>query len=220
MAKEKKLIAPSILSADFANLAAEVKAVAKAGADWIHVDVMDGHFVPNITVGPMVVHALKKETALPLDVHLMISKPDEYIEEFAKAGARYLTVHQEATHHLHRTVTKIRELGVKAGVSINPATPVDTLLEILPYVDLVLVMTVNPGFGGQKMIQSCLGKIRALADLRRTQKLSFLIEADGGISEQNAAAVSLAGCDVFVAGSAIFGKGDYAAAIKGIRSKL
>lgn len=216
----QKLIAPSILSANFAALGDEVRAVEKAGADWIHVDVMDGHFVPNITIGPFVVEAVKKCTKLPLDVHLMISSPDDYIEDFVKAGASIVTVHEEALNHLHRTVTRIRDLGAKAGVSINPATPVETLTDILPHIDLVLVMTVNPGFGGQKFIGSCLPKIEKLAEWRRQRGLNFLIEADGGIAESTAASVSKAGCDVFVAGSAIFNSGDYAGSIQKIRSKL
>jgi ribulose-phosphate 3-epimerase len=218
--KTKKLIAPSILSADFASLGAEVKAVEKAGADWIHVDVMDGHFVPNITIGPVVVEAVKRSTRLPLDVHLMISDPDHYLEDFIKAGAKYVTVHQETLNHLHRTVSRIRELGAKAGVSINPATPAETLIDILPCIDMVLVMTVNPGFGGQKFIDGCLEKIAKLAAWRKERSLDFLIEADGGISESTAGAVSEAGCDVFVAGSAIFKAADYGTAIRKLRSKL
>lgn len=220
MKKSKKLIAPSILSADFANLGEEVKAVEKAGADWIHVDVMDGHFVPNLTIGPIVVEALRHKTKLPLDVHLMIENPDAYIDDFVSAGAKIVTVHQEAVYHLNRTISRIRELGAKAGVSINPATPTETLIDILPYVDLVLVMTVNPGFGGQRMISSCLEKIHKLHQWRNERKLNFLIEADGGITEANAKTVSEAGCEVFVAGSAIFKASNYAKAIEGIRSKL
>ncbi|MBI3542817.1 MAG: ribulose-phosphate 3-epimerase [Deltaproteobacteria bacterium] len=216
----KKLIAPSILSADFARLGDEVKAVEAAGADWIHVDVMDGHFVPNITIGPVVVESLKRVTKRPLDCHLMIENPDAYVDEFVKAGAAYVTVHQEAVYHLHRTVSRIRDLGAKAGVSINPATPVETLTDILPDVDLVLIMTVNPGFGGQKFIDSGLAKIEKLANTRRDMGLDFLIEVDGGISESTASAVSKAGCDVFVAGSAIFKAGDYAAAIQKLRARF
>lgn len=218
--RSPKLIAPSILSADFAKLGEEVKAVEKAGADWIHVDVMDGHFVPNITIGPVVVESLKKVTKLPLDVHLMIENADKYIPDFVKAGAGFVTVHQEAAYHLHRTVSLVKDLGAKAGVSINPATPAETLIDILPHVDLVLVMTVNPGFGGQKFISSCLEKIQKLSDWRVDRDLKFLIEVDGGVNEATAAQVSQAGCDVFVAGSAIFGAGDYAEAIKKIRAKL
>jgi ribulose-phosphate 3-epimerase len=216
----KKLIAPSILSADFANLAQEVKSVEAAGANWIHVDVMDGHFVPNLTIGPVVVEALRPHTKLPLDVHLMIESPDRYIPAFIKAGADYVTIHQEAVPHLHRTLSQIKELGAKAGVSINPATPIETLSEILQFVDMVLVMTVNPGFGGQKFISSCLEKIEKLDAIRKKEGFSFLIEADGGISEQTAKEVSKAGCDVFVAGSAIFKAKNYAEAIKKIRAQL
>lgn len=218
--KTKKLIAPSILSADFAALGNEISAVENAGADWIHVDVMDGHFVPNITIGPIVVESLKRQTKLPLDVHLMISDPDKYISAFVKAGANYVTVHQETLNHLHRTLGVIHDLGARAGVSINPGTPVESLSEILPHLDLVLVMTVNPGFGGQKFIDTCLGKIEKLAKWRKERGLNFLIEADGGIAENTAEAVSRAGCDVFVAGSAIFNTKDYGTAIQKIRAKL
>ncbi|MEW6056440.1 MAG: ribulose-phosphate 3-epimerase [Bdellovibrionota bacterium] len=220
MKNQKKLIAPSILSADFARLAEELKKVEQAKADWIHVDVMDGHFVPNITIGPVVVESLRKVTKLPLDVHLMIEKPDDYIPHFVKAGADIVTVHQEAIYHLHRSINLIRDLGAKAGVSINPATPVETLIDILPEVDLVLVMTVNPGFGGQKMIRSCIEKIRKLNALRKEKKLDFLIEADGGIAPDTIAEISEAGCDVFVAGSAIFKAKDYAAVIDQMRGKF
>ena len=217
----KKLISPSILSADFSKLGEEVLAVEKAGADWIHVDVMDGHFVPNITIGVPVVHSLSKVTKLPLDVHLMIENADRYLEDFISAGAKILTVHQEACPHLHRTITRIKELGIKAGVSINPATPVDHLREILPFVDVVLVMSVNPGFGGQKFISKCLQKIKKLDEIREKKKLNFLIEVDGGINSETIQSVSRAGCDVFVAGSAIFGQGkDVKKNIKDLRSKL
>ncbi|MBI2605775.1 MAG: ribulose-phosphate 3-epimerase [Deltaproteobacteria bacterium] len=214
---KKQLIAPSILSADFARLGDEVRAVEKAGADWIHVDVMDGLFVPNITIGPLVVEALRKITKLPLDTHLMIRDPDRYLGDFVSAGATTVTVHQEASLHLHRTAAAIRGLGATAGVSINPATPAETLADVLPFVDLVLVMTVNPGFGGQKFIPECLEKIRKLARWRAEKKLNFLIEADGGINAANSGKLARAGCDVFVAGSAVFKSADYAAAIAGIR---
>lgn len=215
-----KLIAPSILSANFAKLGEEIKAVESLGVDWIHVDVMDGHFVPNITVGPVVVEAIRKTTKLPLDVHLMIEKPDDYIDAFLKAGADHLTIHQEAAVHLHRTVHAIRGSGKKAGVSINPATSVETLIEILPMVDLVLVMSVNPGFGGQNFIESSLAKIQKLAILREELKLNFLIEVDGGLNANTVKKVSEAGCDVFVAGSAVFHSSNYATAIDKIRAQL
>jgi ribulose-phosphate 3-epimerase len=212
------LIAPSILSADFARLADEVTAVERAGADLLHVDVMDGHFVPNLTVGPPIVEALKKVTKLPLDVHLMITNADAFIPEFADAGADYLTVHVEACPHLHRTVQSIKERGVRAGVTLNPATPMQSLQEILPEVDLVLIMSVNPGFGGQKFIPSVLNKvITARAMLDRIQS-SALLEVDGGIKVDNAARVVAAGATVLVAGSAVFSSRDYAATIAALRA--
>jgi len=212
------LIAPSILSADFSRLREEIGAVEAAGADWIHVDVMDGHFVPNITVGPLMVDAVKRSTDLPLDVHLMIERPDDFLKDFIDAGADYLTVHQEALYHLHRTVTKIRDLGAKPGVSINPATPVESLIDILPYIDLVLIMTVNPGFGGQSFIPGCIEKVEKLRTWRKQRGLNFLIEADGGITSETAPKLAQAGCDVYVAGSAVFKQKDYAKAIQSIRS--
>lgn len=218
--KNRRLIAPSILSADFARLGEQVKAVEDAGADWIHVDVMDGHFVPNITVGPVVIESLKKVTDLPLDVHLMIQNPDAYLEDFVVAGAECLTVHQEAVPHLHRTISFIRELDVMAGVSINPATPAETLIEILPFVDLVLVMTVNPGFGGQKFIPECMDKIKKLDKWRKERKLSFMIEVDGGVTESNAAELAKAGCDIFVAGSSIFKASSVASALQKLNVKI
>jgi len=224
--KDHKLIAPSILSADFAHLADEVAAVEAAGADVIHVDVMDGHFVPNLTIGPVVVEWVRKVTDLPLDVHLMITDPDKYIGEFVEAGADCLTVHQETCAHLHRTLQLIREEGAKAGrivmtgVSINPATPVETLSEILPDCDLVLLMSVNPGFGGQKFIPGCLDKIRRLRAMADVKGHSFYLEVDGGIKADNIGDVSKAGADVFVAGSAIFGADDYAAVIGKMKAAL
>jgi ribulose-phosphate 3-epimerase len=175
-----------------------------AGADWIHCDVMDGHFVPNLTFGPVMVKAAKRVTKLPLDVHLMIENPDKYLEEFAEAGADTITVHQEAVVHLNRTVNKIKELGIKAGVAINPATPVDTLYDIAEYVDLVLVMSVNPGFGGQSFIPGALRKIKEAAELRAKFQADFLIEVDGGLDKITTPEVLKAGCDVFVTGSSIF----------------
>ncbi|MCP9464081.1 MAG: ribulose-phosphate 3-epimerase [Nitrospira sp.] len=211
------LIAPSILSADFARLAEEAAAVERAGADFLHIDVMDGHFVPNLTVGPPIVQALKKETKLPLDVHLMITNADAFISEFAKAGADYLTVHVEACPHLHRTVQSIKEQGVKAGVTLNPATPVQWLEEILPDVDLVLVMSVNPGFGGQTFIPSTLSKVRAVRNMLDRLGSQAFLEVDGGVKVENAARVLEAGADVLVAGSAIFSSSDYAATIAALR---
>jgi ribulose-phosphate 3-epimerase len=212
------LIAPSILSADFARLADEVAAVERAGADLLHVDVMDGHFVPNLTVGPPIVEALKKVTKLPLDVHLMITNADAFITEFADAGADYLTVHVEACPHLHRTVQSIKERGVKAGVTLNPATPMTSLQEILSEVDLVLIMSVNPGFGGQKFIPSVLNKVAtARAMLDRIQSPA-LLEVDGGIKVDNASRVLAAGATVLVAGSAVFSSRDYAATIAALRA--
>ncbi|SEN15916.1 ribulose-phosphate 3-epimerase [Lihuaxuella thermophila] len=199
-------IAPSILSADFSRLGEEIADVERAGADWIHVDVMDGHFVPNITLGPLIVESIRPHTGLPLDVHLMIEEPDRYIEAFAKSGADLISVHQEACPHLHRTVHLIKEQGVKAGVVINPATPVSLIEPILPDVDLVLLMTVNPGFGGQTFIRSVLHKIRQVRGLLDAQGLSHVeIEVDGGINVNTAADVAASGATVLVAGSAIFG---------------
>jgi ribulose-phosphate 3-epimerase len=210
-------IAPSILSADFSRLGEEVQAVDQAGADYIHVDVMDGHFVPNITIGPLVVKALRKVTGKPLDVHLMIENPDRYIRDFAEAGADIITVHQETVPHLHRTIQLIKDCGKKAGVSINPATPAATLDVILDDLDLVLVMSVNPGFGGQDFIPSALGKIRALRQQITQRHLATEIEVDGGIKVDNIRDVVTAGADVLVAGSAVFNTDDYAATITALR---
>lgn len=205
-----KKIAPSILSADFSRLGDEIRAVEAAGADYIHVDVMDGHFVPNITIGPLVVEAARKVTALPLDVHLMIENPDRYIPDFATAGADIIVVHAEATNHLHRTVQLIKSLGRKTGVSLNPATSLTVLDHILPELDLVLLMTVNPGFGGQSFIDACLPKIRSLRAMLDQQGCEAELEVDGGVKESNIAGIAHAGADVFVAGSAVFGSNDYA----------
>ncbi|AZS14645.1 ribulose-phosphate 3-epimerase [Paenibacillus lutimineralis] len=214
-------IAPSILSADFAKLGQEVVEVERSGADWLHVDVMDGHFVPNITFGALVMGAIAPLTKLPLDVHLMIENPERYIPDFAKAGAHLITVHQEACVHLHRVLHMIKEHGVKAGVAINPATPVSSIREVLEDVDLVLVMTVNPGFGGQAFIPSTLRKIKELKELREELGLKNLrIEVDGGISAATAPLVAQAGADVLVAGNAVFGRSDRSAAIQEIRSSL
>lgn len=211
-------IAPSILSANFSRLGEEVREVEEAGVDYIHVDVMDGHFVPNITIGPLVVEALRPITNLPLDVHLMIEQPDLYIKQFAEAGASIITVHQEATVHLHRTIHHIRSQGVKAGVAINPATPVDLILPILPEIDLILVMTVNPGFGGQSFIESALPKIAQLADLKSNNNYTYEIEVDGGVNVNTIKQCVDAGAEVLVAGSAIFNKNDRAAQIKTLKN--
>jgi ribulose-phosphate 3-epimerase len=210
-------IAPSILSADFSKLGEEIKAVEMAGADYIHVDVMDGHFVPNITLGPLVVQAIRPITKLPLDVHLMIEKPELYIEAFANAGADIITVHVEASTHLHRTIQMIKKKGVKAGVVLNPATPVDTIKHIIHDIDLVLLMTVNPGFGGQSFIQNVIPKIREVSELVHAHGLNVEIEVDGGVNAETAPLCIEAGANVLVAGSAIYGKKDLKDAISSIR---
>jgi ribulose-phosphate 3-epimerase len=215
-----KLIAPSILSADFAKLGDEIKAVEAAGADWIHADVMDGHFVPNITIGPLVVEAVKRVTALPVDVHLMIENPDNYIAAFAAAGASYISVQVETCSHLNRTVQLIKDCGAQAGVVLNPSTPVASLEWILEYVDYILIMSVNPGFGGQAFIPNSVNKIDALRKSIQERGLSVLIEVDGGVNEKTIAKVAAAGADVFVAGSAIFGSQDYQATIQSLRQKM
>ena len=215
-----KLIAPSILSADFSKLAEEIKAVETAGADWIHVDVMDGHFVPNITIGPMIVEAVNRSTALPIDVHLMIENPDNYIHAFAEAGASHISAQVEACIHLNRTVQLIKTCGAKAGVVLNPSTPVESLAWILEYVDYVLIMSVNPGFGGQTFIPNSIAKIKALRRLIEDRGLSVLIEVDGGINEITVAEVAAAGADILVSGSAIFGSQDYCKTIESFRNKI
>jgi ribulose-phosphate 3-epimerase len=211
------LISPSILSADFTRLGEEVRSVEDAGADWIHIDVMDGHFVPNITIGPLVVAAVKKVTKLPLDVHLMISDPDRYVEDFHAAGADILTVHPEAAIHLHRTLSRIRELGMKAGAALNPATGLEALEYVLPNLDVVMLMTVNPGFGGQSFIKTMLPKVKALREMIDRSGYRILSEIDGGVSPETAPGLIENGADVFVAGSAVFGKPPYAEAIRKIR---
>ena len=201
-------LAPSILSADFARLADEVTLAVEGGATVLHVDVMDGHFVPNITIGPPVVASLRKVTELPLDVHLMIENPDQYVPAFAEAGADWISVHQEATRHLNRSLDLVRQHGCKPGVVINPATPVQTLGEVLDMVDHVLVMSVNPGFGGQKFIPGSVEKIRKLASMRNAKGVNFRIEVDGGIALDTVGEVVRAGAEILVAGSAVFGTGN------------
>ncbi|HEY2494915.1 MAG TPA: ribulose-phosphate 3-epimerase [Paenibacillus sp.] len=214
-------IAPSILSADFAKLGQEVAEVEAGGADWIHVDVMDGHFVPNITLGPPIVSAIQHHTSLPLDVHLMIEQPERYVADFAKAGAKVITVHAEATNHLHRLVYMIKEHGVMAGVAINPGTPASVIQEMLGDIDMVLVMTVNPGFGGQAFIPHTLHKIRQLRQwMNEASYLDVHIQVDGGVTAETAPKVVEAGADVLVAGSAVFGQKDRAHAIYQIRQSI
>jgi ribulose-phosphate 3-epimerase len=201
-------LAPSILSADFAHLAEQVRAAAEGGGTVLHVDVMDGHFVPNITIGPPVVASLRKATEVPLDCHLMIENPDQYIPAFVAAGADWISVHQEACVHLYRTLQLIRSHGAQVGVVINPATPVETLTEVLDIVDYVLVMSVNPGFGGQKFIPGALHKLRKLAELRNARGLNFRLEVDGGVSLETVGEVVRAGAEILVAGNAVFGSGN------------
>ena len=215
--KGRVRIAPSILSADFSNLAEEIRRAEKAGADAIHVDVMDGLFVPNITIGPPVVAAIRAKTTLPLDVHLMIVRPDDHLEAFARAGANVLYVHQEVCTHLHRTIGRIRELGKRPAVVLNPSTPVSAVEEILADVDRVLVMTVNPGFGGQRFIRSMLPKIARLSAMAGASKLSLEIEVDGGISPETAPEAVRAGATHLVAGKAVYGTGDVEAAMRALR---
>lgn len=210
-------IAPSILAADFSRLGDEVKAVEDAGADWIHVDVMDGHFVPNITIGPFVVESLRKVTELPLDVHLMIENADQYIPEFASAGADILSVHAEACPHLHRTVQLIKDQGVRAGVVLNPGTTLFSLDEIIEDADMVLLMSVNPGFGGQSFIPQVLSKIELLRNTLNESGVELDVQVDGGIKPENAGAIKKAGANVLVAGSAVFNSKDYTKAIQALR---
>lgn len=214
-----KILAPSILSADFLNLGGQVEEVVSAGAQWIHCDIMDGAFVPNLTFGPIVVEAVNRCTDVPLDVHLMIKNPDLIIPDFVKAGADYITVHAEEVVHLHRTISMIRDFGAKPGVALNPATSLSMIEEILPFVDLVLIMSVNPGFGGQKFISSSLDKVRRLHAIRQSNSYEFLIEVDGGVNESTISQLSDAGCDVFVAGSAVF-KGNITDSVQVLLDKL
>lgn len=212
-------IAPSILSADFSKLGEEITAAEKAGADFIHIDVMDGHFVPNITIGPLVVKSVKKIASLPLDVHLMIEEPDRYIRDFAESGADIITVHSEASVHLHRTIQNIKEFGIKAAVSVNPATPLSHIEVILPYIDMALLMSVNPGFGGQKFIPETFPRIQRLKNLINENKYKVDIEVDGGVNVENVSEVVLAGADIVVMGSAFYNSKDYAETVNTVRKK-
>lgn len=213
-------IAPSLLSADFVRLGEEIKAAADAGVDMLHLDIMDGHFVPNITIGPLVVEAIRKVTPLTLDVHLMIAEPDRYLNDFIHAGADFLTVHVEASTHLHRTVHSIREKGIRAGVSLNPATPLCSLDNIISDLDMVLIMSVNPGFGGQSFIPAMMDKIRDLKRLIIEKNCKALVEVDGGIKLENAKDVASAGADILVLGSAFFSSGDYKSFTAKLRESL
>ena len=214
------ILAPSILSADFTNLAQQIRMVEIGGADWIHCDIMDGHFVPNITFGPLLVKAARQVTKLPIDVHLMIENPDNYLEAFIKAGASYVSVHVEEVVHLNRTINRIKELGAKAGVVINPATPVSSVADVAEYIDMLLIMTVNPGFGGQKFIPNSVRRIKEAAVLRRDLNAGFLIEIDGGVNAETAKIAFDAGAEVFVAGSSIFKADNISAATVEIKKVI
>jgi ribulose-phosphate 3-epimerase len=214
-----KLIAPSILSADFTRLGDEIRAIEAAGADWVHVDVMDGHFVPNITMGPLIVAAVRRSTRLPIDVHLMIENPERYIQDFVKAGADLISVHIETGYHLNRTLEMIRSMGARPGVVLNPATPLNGMEWVLEYVDFVLLMSVNPGFGGQSFIPNTLEKTRRLKQMIVDVNPSVLIQIDGGVNLSTIGDISDAGADVFVAGSAVFGSSDYAGIIAEMKQK-
>ena len=215
---QRTIIAPSLLAADFARLGEEARAIETAGADWLHLDVMDGNFVPNITFGPLVVKALRPHTTLPLDVHLMIAPCDPYLDAFAEAGADHISIHPESGPHLHRSLQRIRALGKKAGVVLNPATPVESVLWVLDLVDIIMVMTVNPGFGGQAFLDSQLPKVAALRRAIDVSGRDVRLQIDGGVTPQTAPSLLSAGADTLVAGSAVFGKPDYAAAIAAIRN--
>ncbi len=215
-----KIIAPSILNADFANLSQQIRSVELGGADWIHCDIMDGKFVPNLTFGPVVVQAVRRITKLPIDVHLMIKDPNALLENFVQAGADWITVHQEEVVHLDRTLSKIHELGAKAGVAVNPSTPIATLTEVLHLVDMVLIMSVNPGFGGQKFNPNSLKKIKELVALRKEHSAGFIIQVDGGIGLENIKELSDAGCNVFVIGNSIYGKDNVTAATVELKNLL
>jgi len=217
--KSTKLLAPSVLSADFSRLGEEIRAVEEAGADWIHFDITDGRFVPNLTMGPLVVQAARRVTGLPLDVHLMIENPDAFIRPFADAGADCLSLHQEASRHLNRSVQAVKNLGLRAGVALSPSTPLQTLDWVLEYVDYVLLLSVNPGFGNQDFIPNVLRKARQLRDLIEKNSYPVLVQADGGINPETIAEFSKAGVNVFVAGSAIFGQPDYRARLRLLRER-
>jgi ribulose-phosphate 3-epimerase len=216
----QRTIAPSILSADFGHLADEVQAVAAAGGDWLHVDVMDGHFVPNITIGPPIVEAVRRATSLPLDVHLMISDPGRYVPAFIRAGANWVSVHQEACPALREVVAEIHALGARASAALNPDTPVTAVGDVLPDIDMLLLMSVHPGFAGQSFIEETLAKLRAAVHLRERLGATFLIEVDGGITLENVGRAAAAGADVIVAGTAVFGAQDYAQAIASMRDSI
>ncbi len=215
-----KLLAPSILSADLSNLAQQIRLVEMSGADWIHCDIMDGHFVPNITFGPVIVKAARKCTKLPIDVHLMIENPDKYLDDFRNAGADIISVHFEEVVHLNRTINRIKEIGAKAGVVINPSTPVSALKDIAEYIDLLLIMTVNPGFGGQSFISNSERRIMEAVELRKSLNANYLIEVDGGINKDTLKSVLKAGCDVFVAGSSIYHNDNISAATAELKNLL
>lgn len=214
----KTLIAPSVLSADFGRLEEQIRSAEEGGADWLHLDIMDGHFVPNISFGPMIVKTIRGITKLPLDTHLMISNPDQYLEEFQRAGATRLTIHTESTVHLHRTLQRVKELGLQAGVTLNPSTSLDAVREVLPYVDLLLIMSVNPGFGGQKFIPTSLAKIAAAADMIRRVGHPIHLQVDGGVDQANAREIVGAGATVLVAGNAVFRAPSIPQAIRDLRA--